>query len=264
MKTMKNETVPEVALKKTGFVKTNRKPRKAGAKKEARYFDEKTQASIVAFQNATTSKEKHAIYRNEIMPAFEKLVENLIHIYKFTSLYDTFDDLKLDCIHFLYETLEKFKAEKGTKAFSYFNIVARNWLSVKSKKKAASLKKTFSMNNVEGMSKNDKSLLDDKIVIHEKNARNSHSPNLKIESILTILHEIKTKVKTDNEINCINSIFLIFENINSIDLLNKTAVLVYMRELSGLTSKQLTLAMSSIKKHYKKLKQDPEILDLFS
>lgn len=260
---MKNETVGAPIKNRSGFVKANMRTRTKSPKKESRYFDEKTQASIVAFQNAATQKEKHEIYRREIMPAFEKLVENLIHIYKFTSLYDTFDDLKLDCVHFLYETLEKFKAEKGTKAFSYFNIVARNWLSVKSKKKAAALKKTISINNVDALSRNDKILLDDKIVVNEKGELAAQVESIKIDSILTVLEEIKTKVKTENEINCIDSIFLIFENINNVDLLNKTAVLIYMKELSGLSSKQLTLTMSSIKKHYRKLKLDPDILDLF-
>ena len=47
-------------------------------------------------------------------------------------------------------------------------------------------------------------------------------------------------------------------NIDEIDLLNKSAVLLYMRELSGLSSKQLTTAMQSIKRHYKKTKVDPK------
>ena len=52
---------------------------------------------------------------------------------------------------------------------------------------------------------------------------------------------------------CINSIITIFENIDEVDLLNKNAILLYMRELSGLSPKQLTTTMQSIKKYYKKL-----------
>jgi len=53
---------------------------------------------------------------------------------------------------------------------------------------------------------------------------------------------------------CINSIITIFENIDNIDLLNKNAILLYMRELSGLSPKQLTTTMQIVKKHYKKIK----------
>jgi hypothetical protein len=39
--------------------------------------------------------------------------------------------------------------------------------------------------------------------------------------------------------------------VDNIDFLNKSAVLLYLRELSGLTSKQLTTALQSIKRRYR-------------
>ena len=47
-------------------------------------------------------------------------------------------------------------------------------------------------------------------------------------------------------------------NIDDIDLLNKGAILVYMRELSGLSPKQLATAIQSIKKYYKKIKVEDQ------
>ena len=73
-----------------------------------------------------------------------------------------------------------------------------------------------------------------------------------------MLYEIRTKVKTENELSCINSIITIFEKIDDIDLLNKSAILLYMRELSGLSPKQLTTTMQSVKKHYRRMKADPK------
>jgi hypothetical protein len=232
-----------------------RRRRSKNTKKEDRYFTEKTQESIVKFQNALTKEEKNEIFKNEIIYSFEKLVENLINVYRFESLHENAHDLKLDCVHFLFETLEKFKAEKGTKAFSYFNIVARNWLSVRSKKRNSSLRKNISLDAT--MTVRDREVIEDTSLIDIENQK---PPG----SMLHILYDIRTKVKNDNELGCINSIITIFENVDEIDLLNKTAVLLYMRELSGLTPKQLTSAMSSIKKHYKKLKADETFLDLFS
>ena len=40
-----------------------------------------------------------------------------------------FQTLKLDCVTFLYETLEKFDPARGSKAFSYFNVCAKNFLN---------------------------------------------------------------------------------------------------------------------------------------
>ena len=46
-----------------------------------------------------------------------------------------------------------------------------------------------------------------------------------------------------------------FEHIDDLDMLNKRAVFVYMRDISGLNPKQLSIAMSTIRKHYKQLKK---------
>jgi hypothetical protein len=55
---------------------------------------------------------------------------------------------------------------------------------------------------------------------------------------------------------CINSIITIFEKVDEIDFLNKSAILLYMREMSGLSPKQLTTTMQSIKRHYRRMKVD--------
>jgi hypothetical protein len=47
----------------------------------------------------------------------------------------------------------------------------------------------------------------------------------------------------------------LFKKINDLDYLNKRAVFVYLRDISGLTPKQLSVSMSNIRKHYKDIKK---------
>jgi len=94
------------------------------------YFTAQTQEAIEKFQSAETDEEKSNLYTKDIMPAFDKLAENLILIYGFAKGRHDFGSLKNDCVTFLYETLYKFDASKGSKAFSYFNVVEKNWLIV--------------------------------------------------------------------------------------------------------------------------------------
>lgn len=75
-----------------------------------------------------------------------------------------------------------------------------------------------------------------------------------MSDIINVLYDIRNKVKTANELSCINAVITMFENIDDIDLLNKGAVLLYIRELSGLNSKQLTTTMQSLKRLYKSFK----------
>ena len=74
------------------------------------------------------------IYIEKIYPAFSKLVENLIYIHGFCSDTLPYEILKNDCVNFLFESILKFDHNKGSKAFSYFNVVAKNWLIINSKK----------------------------------------------------------------------------------------------------------------------------------
>lgn len=216
------------------------------------YFNADTQRAIVEFQATTDKKGRDRLYVQEILPAFEKLVENLINIHKFAGLYDSYDDLKNDCVNFLFETIGKFDADRGTNAFSYFNVVAKNWLIIKTKQKSQKTKKNISLDDPTMLSTREKNIVDEYNLLPSQDSffEGAHS----IETITNILYEIRNVVKTENELMCINSIITIFENIDDIDLLNKNAILLYMRELSGLSPKQLTTTMQIVKKHYRKIK----------
>ena len=218
------------------------------------YFNSDTQDAIVKFQSEELRKEKDRLYVNQIMPAFEKLVENLINIHKFTGMHDTYDELKNDCVNFLFETIHKFDAGRGTNAFSYFNVVAKNWLIIRTKQKSQRTKKSVSLDDPSSLTVHETSIIEEHNVVPAQDFFVDSS--VSVESTIKMLYEIRAKVKTENELTCINAIITIFENIDDIDLLNKSAVLLYMRELSGLSPKQLTTAMQSIKRHYKKSKTD--------
>lgn len=217
------------------------------------YFNAKTQEAIVSYQTESSRKVKDKLYVEHILPAFKKLVENLINIHKFSEMHDTYDELKNDCINFLFETIHKFDANRGTNAFSYFNVVAKNWLIIRTKQKIKKLKKSISLDDPDSFTSHES------LIIDEYNTLPAHDLLLNEKSgdgTIEVLYEIRTKVKTENELTCINAVITIFENIDEIDLLNKSAVLLYMRELSGLSPKQLTTAMQSIKRRYKKSKSD--------
>jgi len=228
---------------------------KAKAKQARMYFNANTQRAICDYQKAKDDrKERERLYVKEIMPAFEKLTENLINIHKFTSLYDSYDDLKNDCVNFLFETIGKFDGERGTNAFSYFNVVAKNWLIIRTKQKSQRMRRSVSLDDPEALSANESRIVEDHCTIPGQDHVLEMASSA--ENIVEMLYEIRSKVKTENELACINSIITIFENIDEIDLLNKSAILLYMRELSGLSPKQLTTTMQSIKKHYRRMKVD--------
>jgi len=216
------------------------------------YFTNETQDAIVEFQKSLDRKVREKLYVGKILPAFEKLVENLINIHKFSGLHDTYEDLKNDCVNFLFETIHKFNPDMGTNAFSYFNVVAKNWLIIKTKQKVQRGRRDVSIDDPKGLSNSEIQIVEEKRTVPSQDFFLENAEN--VAGILKMMYEIRSRVKVENELLCINSVITIFENINDIDILNKSAILLYIRELSGLSPKQLTTSMQAVKKHYNKLK----------
>ena len=218
------------------------------------YFTVETQAAIEKFQGSESDGEKDELYTKEIMPAFDKLAENLILIYGFAKGRHDFGSLKNDCVTFLYETLYKFDPSKGTKAFSYFNVVAKNWLILNTRKKKKVQDNSYSIHDLEAFNQVDRRA----ILTHQV----SDSPDdiliagEKRDEIKKTLEILKGKVVNTNDVACINAVIIVFERIDDLDLLNKRAIYVYIREISGLNSKQLSTSMSTIRRLYRQVKSE--------
>tara|TARA_A100001515_G_scaffold116227_1_gene97951 strand:- start:650 stop:1423 length:774 start_codon:yes stop_codon:yes gene_type:complete len=239
--------------KKTTKRRTGRRRKKSNRKL---YFGPTTDQAINDFQATDCLEKKADLYQKIIQPSFDKLVENLIFIHGFAKNHHSYEVLKCDCVSFLYETLQKFDTSRGTKAFSYFNVVAKNWLIIQSKKKTKNLIRNVSLTNFNDMK------INDKIAVEKYNYVPSQDYKMIAEENKELLFEmferIKKRTNSANEIACINAIITLFRKIEELDFLNKRAVFVYMRDLSGLTPKQLSVAMSNIRKHYKDLKKIDE------
>ena len=233
-----------------------KKRRKSKTSNERAYFNAGTKDAILKFQIETDRKVRERIYVDSIMPAFVKLVENLINIYRFSGLHDTFDELKNDCVNFLFETIHKYDPQKGPNAFSYFNVVAKNWLIIRTKEKSKKSKRNVSLDDPSGLSSSDVKLIDERnIVVPPDETIDASQKNYEMLGLLSV---IRSQVQTENELICINAIITIFENVDNLDLFNKRAMKLYMKELSGLNSKQLMIAMQNIKKLYRQSKAQDE------
>ena len=104
--------------------------RKRGRKRtKKRYFTEDTELAIGEYLASNNQSERDKIYNERIHYALYKLAENLIHTFKFYyTEVDNIEDLKHEVMCFLIEKLDYFDPTKGSKAFSYFSIVGKNYL----------------------------------------------------------------------------------------------------------------------------------------
>ena len=101
--------------------------RKAKKGSSRYYFTDLTEKAIIRHNKETRPHMRERIYNEHIRTAFEKLAENIIHTFKFYYFDVPSEDVKHEVVSFLYMNMHKFTEGKG-KAFSYFSIVAKNYL----------------------------------------------------------------------------------------------------------------------------------------
>jgi len=202
----------------------------------------------VKFQKEPDIENKKRIFVEEIQHSFAKLIENIIFVYKFHSLGDI-DILKNDCLSFLFETLYKFDATKGHKAFSYFNVIAKNWFiqRVKIHKKKSKSDVYF-----------DKVLLNKLESTDDKFVHNDEEMFINVEYLILLKEEIKkwrTKFDKKQEKMVLEAIILLLNNPDLINIFNKKGIYLYIREITGLNTKQVVTNLSKIRKKYETFKR---------
>tara|TARA_B100001063_G_C16745780_1_gene547407 strand:- start:649 stop:1458 length:810 start_codon:yes stop_codon:yes gene_type:complete len=95
-----------------------------------RYFTKETEAAIVKYNNSTNEEERSNLYAEFIHWPFYKLTENIIHTFKFyhTDGVDNLEDLQHEIMVFLLSKIHLFNPENGAKAYSYFGTIVKRWL----------------------------------------------------------------------------------------------------------------------------------------
>jgi hypothetical protein len=96
-------------------------------KRNKQYFTKDTENAIVEYNNSETQLQKDKIYKDRIKPAFDKLAEIVYNKWKFSYFDDDPQDVMSETVAFMIEKIHMYQEGKG-KAFSYFTIVARNYL----------------------------------------------------------------------------------------------------------------------------------------
>ena len=111
------------------------------------YFTKVHEDAIVRYVASEDQAERTELYEQYIGPAFSEMVDKIIYTYKFTTL-PNIESLGEECKIWLTTILGKYDPNKGSKAFSYFSVITKNWFIHKVKKNSAANKKNVDFENV--------------------------------------------------------------------------------------------------------------------
>jgi hypothetical protein len=210
----------------------------------ALYFGPEVDVKIAEYCASTDQSERNQIFEKHIQPAFVKLIESQMYLYGFYKIDDP-DQLKKECLSNIYEILPKFDPTKGKKAFSYFNVVVKNWFIWKIREKNKRLKNEA--NNFFG--------IDHEIVKNDPSVvLNSHQDEVIEREFWVSLYRDMDKwrplLKKPQEVKVLDAIVFLLQNPQLVGIYNKKAVFLYIREMTGLTMKQVNHNMNRLRTLY--------------
>ena len=184
-----------------------------------------------------------------IQPAFDEMVNKIIFTYKFNNL-PNIDYLREDCKIWLTTILDKYDPNKGSKAFSYFSVVTKNWFIHKVKKNSKKLKREVSYEGLLttggpdtlGASESSNTYVDDRIEQEFWGC------------LLFQIDKWDTGNLKANEKAVLEAVKVLMHNIEDIEIFNKKAVYLYLRELTGLNTKQVVNNLNKLREKYRTFK----------
>lgn len=233
----------ELLLTKSG------KPRKRKPKTKNNYFTKETEDAILEYRKCEDQLERNRIYNERIHYGFYKLVENIIHTFKFYyTEVDNIEDLKYEVISFLLQKLDLYNPTKG-KAYSYFGTIAKRYLIIYNQK---NYKKFLSKTEIKNESEEEEtqSFMTDE---QEPELDKLDVLEMFIKRVDDNLLDMFTK---EDELKVADAVLEIFKKRENIDIFNKRAVFIYVREMTDAESNTITKVIKKLKIIYKDILND--------
>jgi hypothetical protein len=226
------------------------KPRKRKPKVKNNYFTKDTEEAILKYRKCQDPLERNKIYNEEIHYGFYKLVENIIHTFKFYyTEVDNIEDLKYEVISFLLQKLDLYNQSKG-KAYSYFGTIAKRYLIIYNQK---NYKKFLTKAEIKNESENEENILNSALESQQPELDKLDVVELFIKHVDDNLLELFTK---EDELKVADAVLEIFKKRENIDIFNKRAVFIYVREMTDAESNTITKVIKRLKTIYKEILND--------
>lgn len=224
-----------------------KKRRRGRNKKEKIYFSKATEEAIIEYNDEKDNNIRNNIYETKIRYSFEKLVENIFNTFKFTYFDNSPLEIQKETVSHLVSNIHKFQAGKG-KAFSYFSIVAKNYLIFHNN----SNYKRFNQHVDIAETPSESSVCLQTEDEHYKNVQTKELMRLLVDYWEKNLKKIFSKEK---DLNIAYAVIELFRNCDRLETFNKKTLYLYIREISGCKTQQVTKVIDKMKNYQNTIMQ---------
>lgn len=209
--------------------------------KKKMYFTQETEDNIVLYNGSDDMDERNSIYEEGIQYAFEKLAENILNTFKFSYFQCSHEDVQKEVVSNLVSNMHKYKANNG-KAFSYFSIIAKNFLILYNNGNYKKFKRHTSVD-------------DDEIIYEQKELTFNPRADTKrkeltefIKLMVDYLEDNIDKIyKKEQEKRIAYAVLEIFRKSDVIENFNKKALYLFIREMTNCKTQHITKVVNKMK-----------------
>ena len=138
--------------------------------------------------------------------------------------------------------MHKYDHTKGSKAFSYFSVVAKNYLILHNNNNYKKLKSHKAID----------------VLDSEKNVEYNKSEMKQLTEELIEYFEMNISriFKKQRDLNIAYSILDLMKSIDEIENFNKKSLYILIREMTDVNTTHITSVVNVLKKHYKKMSNE--------
>lgn len=238
---------PTVISGETESIEAKKRGRKATT---TNYFDVREENAVRLFLVEPSWEVRNKIYNEYLRDPLDKMISSIIRRYKLYRKDMDFKEIHTDTHSFLMTKIEKFKPSKEKKAYSYFGTICKNYLIGQIIKDQKEMNRKISYEDISS------SL--------EQNVKFSYTiENESVDATMVIekfKQELKTFIDTenlnDNERKLGYALVDLFDNYEQIfngadnNKFNKNVILLSLREMTNLSTKEIRNSMKKYKKLY--------------
>jgi hypothetical protein len=243
----------EINLTGITIVELKKKGRKPT---QTNYFDIREELAVIDFLNADTYEEKNKIYNDVLKKPLDKMISSIIRRYKLYRKDMDFNDIHVDTHSFLMTKIDKFKPDKEKKAYSYFGTICKNYLMGQIIKDQKETNRKISYEDISS------SIENDEMFSYSIENDSLDSGNVIAKFLLELDTTLKNNNLTENEVKLGQALYDIFGNYEQIFIgndnnkFNKNIILLSLREMTNLTTKEVRGSMKRYKYMYYDLIQN--------
>ena len=240
--------------------KRGRKP--SGKRKGYWYEDEEN--AFLEYLSASTKDEKERIFNEKLLTAFTKMTESIIRRYNLYPPDESFQETFDDTMSFLMTKIDNFNPESGYKSYSYCGTIIKNYLIYKINQFAKNQKRNSSYDayNTEELSSINDTM---------KYSYNDDSSKLAFlnelmkktaKDIQEVVDEPDKNKLNDNQIKVGKALVELLNNWEDLfsrmgsDKFNKSSILLFLKETTLLSTKEIRDSMKGYKSMYYLLKKN--------